>query len=77
MENTKESPVKLYEYAIFYAPSNKDKKKEEHIAPEMLSDGVQRLLCSSDQEVQIKIARQVPEKFLDRLEDVYIVMRSF
>jgi hypothetical protein len=70
---------KLYEYAILFHPkTRKTKEGEEPEAPrsKILTD-LQRVLARDDKTVAILAARAIPEEFVDKLEQVEIVVRPF
>lgn len=70
---------KLFEYVVLYHP--KTKKNSEGVATdekksEIIAD-VTRVLAGSVEEVSIMASRAIPEQFINRLEDVEIVVRPF
>jgi len=67
--------LKLYQYSIFYVPTEEE-VKEKKIGPVLISD-VKSIIASDEKEVTIKVAREIPEEYLDRLENVMIAIRPF
>jgi len=69
---------KLYEYAVLHHPKAKKDLagNEEAVKSAILSD-VTRVLAGSPEEVSIMAARTIPEAFMDKLEQVEIVVRPF
>lgn len=65
---------KLFEYAVLFHPVTK--KDEQPEKSKILVD-VKRVLAGTDKEVAILAAREIPEEYLDKLEQVEIVVRSF
>ena len=45
--------------------------------PSILIVDVKRMIAKSDNEVAIKAAREIPEEYLDKLEQVEIAIRPF
>lgn len=70
---------KLFEYALLYHPKplkNSDGTTTEQKSTQ-LNGSVMTVLAGSDQEVSIIAARSIPVEYLDKLEDVEIVIRPF
>jgi hypothetical protein len=70
--NREEKMKNLFQYAIIYKP----KTEGGEIKSEILVD-IKSILAKSEDEVKVLAARQIPEKFLDRLSDVVIIVRPF
>lgn len=71
---------KLFEFAVIYHPKQKVKKEGEDEPPSkksVLVKAPESVLATSEQEVGILAARSVPEEYIDKLEDVEIVIRPF
>jgi hypothetical protein len=68
--------AKLYEYAVIYQPP-KAKDGEKQAEKATLIVDVKRILAESDQEVSILASRSIPEDYIDKLENVQIVVRPF
>ena len=70
---------KLFEYAVIYHPKPKKAKEgeEEQAGKSTLLQAVTTVLAGSAEEVGILAARSIPEKYLDKLEQVEIVIRPF
>ena len=69
---------KLYEYAVIHHPKPKRDVagNEEPVKSKLITD-VTRVLSSSDKEVGILAGRSIPEEYLDKLDEVEIVVRPF
>ena len=69
---------KLFEYAVLHHPKpKKDVAGNEETAPSVILTDVTRVLKTSPDEVSILAARSIPAEFLDKLEEVEIVVRPF
>ncbi len=66
---------KLFEYAVLYHPRKKEKDEEEK-ASKVIVDKVS-VLASSEQEVSIMAARAIPPEYLDKLQEIEILVRPF
>ena len=69
---------KLFEVAVLFHPA----KTKEHIdagtdPKSTLLKTPHTLLAQSEQEVAVRTARELPEEYLDKLEQVEIVVRPF
>lgn len=70
--------MKLFEYAVIYNPKQTKKQDEEGVqAKSVLVVDVQRILARDAAEVTLIAARQIPEEYLDRLNQVDVVVRPF
>jgi hypothetical protein len=69
---------KLYEYAVLHHPKAKRDVagNEEPVKSKIVTD-VTRVLAVTPDEVSIIAARSIPEEYLDRIEQVEIVIRPF
>jgi hypothetical protein len=69
---------KLFEYAVLHHPKAKKDLagNEETVKSSILTD-VTRVLAATPEEVSILAARSIPTEFLDKLEQVEIVVRPF
>jgi hypothetical protein len=69
---------KLFEYAVLHHPKAKRDLagNEETVKSSILTD-VTRVLAASPDEVSILAARSIPPDFLDKLDQVEIVVRPF
>lgn len=61
---------KLFEYAILYFPARKKEK------PEIIKD-LERVIATSEQEVVMIAAKQIPAEYDDKLDQIEFVIRSF
>ena len=69
---------KLFEFAVLHHPKAKRDLagNEETVKSAILTD-VTRVLAASPDEVSILAARSIPPDFLDKLDQVEIVVRPF
>jgi hypothetical protein len=68
----------LYEYAIIYNPRpTKDTQGNDTTPPSEIISPITSILAKSEQEVSIKAARAIPDKYLDKLDEVTIAIRPF
>lgn len=68
---------KLFEYAVLYHPKVKKVDGEEVREKSSVLVDVTRVLASDDKEVAILAARGIPAPYMDKLEQVEIVVRPF
>jgi len=69
---------KLFEYAVLHHPkAKKDVAGNEEAVKSAILTDVTRTLAGSPEEVSIMAARSIPEAYLDRLEQIEIVVRPF
>lgn len=69
---------KLYEYAIIYHPkTTKDAAGNESQGPDELLVKPTFVLAKSDKEVAMRAAREIPETYLDKLDQVEVCVRPF
>lgn len=69
---------KLYEFAILFHPKQvKDAQGNETQGPDEIVQDVKTILAKDDKEVAMVAARAVPEKYLDKLDQVGIYIRPF
>ena len=70
---------KLFEYAVIFHPKAKKAKdgEEEQASKSALLQTVTTVLAGTPEEVGILAARSIPEKYLDKLDQVEIVIRPF
>lgn len=65
---------KIFEYAVFYQPSKEEteagQKPEILIKPDVM-------LATKEENALVHISRQIPEDFLEKLDNVKIVVRPF
>ncbi len=67
--------ARIFEYAVIHHP--KPKKKDEPAEKSVLIVDVERVLAVEPQEVTILASRQIPEDYLDKLEQIEIAVRPF
>ncbi len=63
--------MKLFEYAIIHNPP-----KDSDARPSMIVE-ITNVLAADDKQATLLAARQIPETFLDRLDEVELVVRPF
>lgn len=69
---------KLYEYALLYHPKpEKDAAGKDIQAKSSIIKVPVMVLANSPEEVGILASRAIPDEFIDKLEDVEIIVRPF
>lgn len=69
---------KLFEYAVLFHPkAKKDLAGNEETTKSSILTDVTRILAASPDEVSILAARSIPTDYLDKLDQVEIVVRPF
>jgi hypothetical protein len=66
--------MKLFQYAIIHDPRKGDKKCKD---PATLVKDISSILAEDEKSALIKISREIPESFLDKLGEVDITIRPF
>lgn len=70
--------AKLFEYAILFHPKVvKDASGNETQGPDKILKAPTALLAGTEKEVSMWAAREIPEEYLDKLEEVEICVRPF
>lgn len=70
--------AKLFEYAIIFHPKvTKDTSGNETQGADELLVPPKFVLAASDKEAAMRAAREIPEKYVDRLEQVEVCVRPF
>jgi hypothetical protein len=76
-----DSKGKLYEYALIHHPRPvKAKDGEPYPAlpkSKFINGGVKQVIARDDKEVGMVAAREIPDEFMDKLDEVEIVIRPF
>lgn len=68
----------IYEYAIIHHPKvTKDANGNETQGPDKLLVKPTFALLGSDKEVAMRAAREIPDAYLDKLDEVEICVRPF
>ena len=68
----------LFEYAVLYHPkAKKDAAGNEEETKSVILTDVTRVLAATPAEVSIRASRSIPEEYLDKLQEVDIVVRPF
>lgn len=69
---------KLFEYAVLYHPKVvKDAQGNETQGPDQILTRPEFVLAKDDKEVAMRAARAIPDSYLDKLDQVEIVVRPF
>lgn len=69
---------KLFEYAVLYHPKpTKDQNDRGETPKSIVLTKPETIMAASDAEVSILAARSIETEYLDRLEDVEILVRPF
>jgi hypothetical protein len=69
---------KLFEYAVLYHPKATKDEVERGVSPKsVLVSPPKTVLAATDKEVGIVAAKTLDESYMDKLEDVEIVIRPF
>jgi len=68
---------KIFEYAVLYHPKPHKVGDDSVTDPSLLVIDVKRVIANKDSEVAIMAARDIPTEYLDKLEQVEIVVRPF
>ena len=69
---------RVFEYVVLHHPTaKKDLAGNEEVVKTKLLVDVKRVLATDEKEVGIVAAREIPEGYLDKLEQVEIVVRPF
>ena len=69
---------KLFEYAVLHHPKpTKDTAGNEVAAKSEILTPITSVLANNGNEVSILAGRSIPDKYLDKLEEVEIIVRPF
>jgi len=77
MASTKNGKGEIFEYAVLFHPKPKKVGDDSVTDPSSIIVDVTRVVAQTENEVAIKAARQIPEEYLDKLEQVEIAIRPF
>ena len=70
--------AKLFEFAVLYHPKVvKDALGNETQGPDAIVQVPEYVLTKDDKEVAIRAARAIPDIYLDKLDQVEILVRPF
>ena len=74
--------MKLFEYAILYHPVQTKDDKDKGVKPPSVvlrvnGDDVVRVVAEDEKEVAIRAARNIPDEYLDRLQQIEVAVRPF
>ena len=69
---------KLFEYAVLHHPKvTKDANGNETQGPDKLIKPPMFVMATSDKQVAMRAAREIPDAYLDKLDEVEICVRPF
>ena len=69
---------KLHEYVVIHHPKIKrDLAGNEELVKSKIVTDVTRVLAVTPEEVSIIAARSIPEEYLDRIDEIEIIVRPF
>jgi hypothetical protein len=72
------SKGKLFERAVLYHPRPTKEQREVGETPKsIIIAPAEYLLATNEQEVSVRTARSLPEQYLDKLDDIEILVRPF
>lgn len=78
MSSNGDGKSKLFEYAIIYQPKERTDAQGNDTTPRaLLLVEPTRILCRDEKEAGITAAREIPEEYLARLDEVEIALRPF
>ncbi len=70
--------AKLFEYAIIHNPkATKDAQGNDTTAPSAILTDPTHILAKDEKEVAMRAARQIPDTYLDKLDEVEVLVRPF
>ena len=68
---------KLFEFAVLYHPKPKKVGDDVQTPPSILVVEPERIVARDEKAVAITASRKIPDEYLDKLEDVEVVVRPF
>jgi hypothetical protein len=69
---------KLFEYAVLYHPKRTKDEVERNVWPKSeLLGKVELVVAQSENEVAMLAARSIDSQYVDKLEDIDVVIRPF
>ncbi len=68
---------KLFEYAVLFHPKAKKVGDDTVTDPSTIIVEVKRVISNDEKAVAIMAARDIPDTYLDKLEQVEIAIRPF
>jgi hypothetical protein len=69
---------KLFQVAILYHPkATKDQNERGEVPKSVIVKAPEHVLATTDREAGIRAAKGLPDDYLDKLEDVEILVRPF
>lgn len=75
---TTSSRKNLFQYAVLFHPKNqRDAMGNDVTPPTEIVTPITAAVAHNDQEVSIIAARGIPEKYLNALDEVEIIVRPF
>lgn len=69
--------MKLYQYAVILRPKSPEKGNGENPEKAKIIVPLKEVLAASDQAAMLIAAREIPEDYSSRLDEVEVVIRPF
>jgi hypothetical protein len=66
--------MRLFQYVVYHNPDNK--KRDVPEKPRIIVD-ITTVLAASEQQAGILASREIPEDYMDDLEEVVVAIRPF
>lgn len=75
---TKNGQKTLFEYAILHhrKPTKKEEEDGQRTVSKMIVEPT-RILAKNEQEAMMVIAREIPQEYVERLDEVEVIVRPF
>lgn len=67
--------MKIFQYTAFWSPT--EKEQENGDKPTMIFEQVRMVLASTVEQANLHAARAIPDEWVDKLEQVTLVVRPF
>lgn len=67
--------MRVFEYVVFYVPSESDKKADAKLKAEIVIEG--KLIEKDQATAQVKVTRLIDEKWDEKMDDLTIAIRPF
>lgn len=69
--------MKLFEYAILLHPPEKKDEKENDHTKTLIVKVPTTILAKDDKQAGMLIAREIPEDYVDKLDQIEVIVRPF
>ncbi len=66
--------MQLFQYAVFYKPSEKDAKDGKKA--EVIKD-ITSIVAADEKEVMIRAVREIPQERMDQIANIEVAVRPF